>query len=473
MRQIIIHFMRNAWRNQYLKIFACIMSVAFVISAVNNVLVLKVQFRQYDAARNELRNAWIGQGPKNPHSSGHYGHYVFRPAYATHALDNGIAQFTGSVLRLEAHMQHLPQFSPAEGRTESSRLGSLSFSWLMLVIMPLFIILLGHDAISNEREKGNLRLHAAQGLDMRKLLWGKVLGILILASSMALAGLIIQLGFQSALNASGSTGQDLLHTLVWGILCLVYFFIIAAVSVTGSTWSRSSMSSLLLQVSVWVVMLIIMPRITAAMGSRLHPFEQRSFFNNTLRQDREKGIDGHNPMDERNEKFKDSLLRHYKVKTLEELPVNADGLAMQADEEYANLVYDKHFNRIRETMTRQNNISAYASLLDPYLAVRNLSMSITQADYHHQLRFLKEAENYRRYLIGALNEKMAYGGSKTGEWDWTTDADFWSSVNDFRQSRPDLMWALRNNHVELICISAWVMLSAGLLFVTAAKMKII
>ena len=60
MRQIIIHFMRNAWRNQYLKIFACIMSVAFVISAVNNVLVLKVQFRQYDAARNELRNAWIG-----------------------------------------------------------------------------------------------------------------------------------------------------------------------------------------------------------------------------------------------------------------------------------------------------------------------------------------------------------------------------------------------------------------------------
>lgn len=473
MNQIIIHFIRNAWRNRYLKIFMYVMSVAFVISAVNNVLVQKVQFRQYDDARNELRNAWIGQGPKNPHNSGHYGHYVFRPVYAIHALDNGIAQFTGSVLRLEAHMQHLPQFSPAEGRTESSRLGSVSFSWLLLVIMPLFIILLGHAAVSDEREKGNLRLHAAQGLDMRKLLWGKVLGILILTSAMTVVGLIVQLGFQSAMNKNASTSQDLLHTIVWGILCLVYFFIIAAVSVTGSAWSKSSMSSLLLQVSVWVVMLIIMPRITAALGSWMHPFEQRSQFNYTLRQDREKGIDGHDPMDERNEKFKDSLLGHYKVKTLEDLPVNADGLAMQADEEYANIVYDKHFNRIRETMTLQNKISASTSLIDPYLAIRNLSMSITQSDYHHQLRFLEEAEYYRRYLIGALNEKMAYGGSKTGEWGWTTDADFWSSVNDFRQSRPDMGWALRNNLMELISMSVWVLLSAGLLFVTAATMKII
>lgn len=473
MRQIIIHFIRNTWRNHYLKLFVYIMSVAFVISAVNNVLVQKVQFRQYDDARNELRNAWVGQGLKNPHNSAHYGHFVFRPVYATHALDNGIAQFTGSVLRLEAHMQHLPQFSPAEGRTESSRLGSVSFSWLLLVIMPLFIILLGHGSISDDREKGNLRLQAAQGLVMRKLLWGKVLGILILTSVMTVLGIILQLGLQSVLNRNTLTGQDIFHTTLWGILCLLYFFIIASVSVMGSAWSKSSMSSLLLQVSVWVVMFVFMPRVTSAVGSWMHPFEQRSQFNYTLRQEREMGIDGHDPMDQRNEKFKDSLLRYYGVKTIEALPVNADGLLMQADEEYANIVYDKHFNRIRETMTCQNKISAYSSLIDPYLAVRNLSMSITQSDYHHQLRFLEEAENYRRYLIGALNKKMAYGGSKTGDWGWTTDTEFWSSVNDFRLSRPDLLWAFRNNMMELISMLLWALLSAGLLFVTAATMKII
>ena len=52
-------------------------------------------------------------------------------------------------------------------------------------------------------------------------------------------------------------------------------------------------------------------------------------------------------------------------------------------------------------------------------------MGLCGTDMIHHQNFLKEAENYRRYLIKTLNDKHAYGGSKkTGDWRWTVDSTF-------------------------------------------------
>ena len=51
-------------------------------------------------------------------------------------------------------------------------------------------------------------------------------------------------------------------------------------------------------------------------------------------------------------------------------------------------------------------------------------MGFCGTDMIHHLDFLKKAEDYRRVLIKALNDKHAYGGSKTGDWGWTVDSTF-------------------------------------------------
>ena len=64
-----------------------------------------------------------------------------------------------------------------------------------------------------------------------------------------------------------------------------------------------------------------------------------------MRAERNQGIDGHNPYDKRREALKNKYLSDYQVDSLSQLPINFDGIVMQADEEYGNLVWDKHFGR--------------------------------------------------------------------------------------------------------------------------------
>jgi ABC-2 type transport system permease protein len=473
MKAIFELSLRWAWRSRMLQVLGSLLLIAFVLSAINGVLVIKTREKQFEAARQEVRIAWLNQGPQNPHNAGHYGHYVFRPVYAVQLLDNGISQFAGNVLRLEAHAQNDPNFSLAESRTESSRLGNIGFSWLLQVLLPLFIILLNFNAVTADRELQNLQLIAAQGISNGSYLFGKILAGFVMVAAWAVAGFCIQWLALSTLAKQTANWQDLQHALAWIAVYLVYFWILTCISVVVGAACANSRQSLLVQISAWVLLIIIMPKLTANLGASLHPLEQRTAFNKELRADREKGIDGHNPADERYKAFEDSLLRFYKVDSLKNLPINADGLAMQADEEYANLVFDKHFARIRNTIGQQNSISRYAGALNPFLAVRNISMGLAQSDYLHQLQFLEEAETYRRSIIKNLNDKMAYGGSKTGDWDWTVDASFWETVPDFDYKRPTIQWSTRQYHLELAWMLMWVVFSGMLVFFTAQKMKTI
>jgi len=473
MRNIIKLTLTNVWRTRHLQIFACILLIAFLVSAINSVLVLKAKEQQFEMARQEVRQAWLNQKPQNPHNAAHYGHYVFKPVYGVQVLDNGIGQFAGSIIRLEAHSQNEPKFSPAESRTESSRFGEMSFSWLLQVLMPLFIILLCFNAVSADKEQENLKLIAAQGISNKQYIAGKIAANFLIISTLTLAGLLTQWVVIKLMANANATAQDVLHGSIWFIVYLIYFLVIATMSVLASAWVGSSKNSLLLQVTVWVLFIVIMPKLTANIGTQLYPMQQRTDFENAFRIDEEKGINGHDPKSERYKKFEDSLLKKYKVDSITQLPVNLDGLAMDAGENYGNIVYDKHFAKIRNTIKQQNSITKYTSIINPFLAVRNLSMGLSQSDYQHQLKFVADAEQYRRYLINNLNSTMAYGGSKTGDWDWKVDSKYWETVKDFDYSRPSIAWSINNYIYELSMLLLWLVLSILFYLLTAKKMKLI
>jgi ABC-2 type transport system permease protein len=463
----------HAWRQRYLQVFIGVILLAFLVSAINNVLVVKAKEQEFEEARQQVRKAWLNQGPSNPHSSAHYGHYVFRPVYAVHALDHGITPVAGSVLRLEAHAQHEPVFNPAQARSEASRLGEITYSWLLQYLLPLFIILLCFNAVSADREQQVLRIMAAQGMKSRDYLAARILAPFSIVVMLTLAGLLMQWAAMALVARDAFAGQDLAQSIVWNGIYGLYFLLLTTFSVLTSAWVGSSRQSLLLQVTGWALLFIVMPRLTANLGARLYPMEQRSAFNKALREDREKGIDGHNPKDERYRKFEDSLLRHYKVDSLHHLPINADGLIMQADEEYANLVYDKHFARIRELVEKQNSITRYAAVVNAFLALRRLSAAVAQTDFNHHMRFLRDAEDYRRYLIHNLNSTMAYGGSKTGDWDWTADPAYWATVKDFGYKRPGLSWSLSGYRWEIAVLLGWLVAAVLCFYRTASTLKMI
>jgi ABC-2 type transport system permease protein len=478
MQTIFWQTIRNAYRQGYIQVLCLVLMLLFILVGINGVIAHKTKWENFDYARNQVRNAWLNQGPQNPHNSAHYGHYVFQPVTLMHFIDNGVRSFAGSMIQLEAHAQNDAAFSPAADRTELSRFGDLNFAWVVQILIPLFIILLCFNSIYTDRENQNLKLIAIQGISKKAYLSGRIFALYSIVCMLFLSGILIQLVAYSTLGR-GNISSSLPDVISWTLLHAIYLFILTALSVLSSAAAKDSRNALLAQLAVWILCMLVMPKLTANAGSALYPLEHKSAFTKALREDREKGIDGHNPEDARAKKFMDSIVAYYKIDTAKvkdvsiALPVNVDGLIMQADEEYANLVYDKHFSRVRETIAKQNSISKYAGFINPFLAIRNLSMSVCQSGFSDHLTLLTEAEQYRRYLIKTLNDKMAYGGSKTGDWDWKVDAAYWSTIKDFNYPIPPLSTRLYTSFTELTALSVWLILIATGISLTARKMKVL
>jgi len=82
-------------------------------------------------------------------------------------------------------------------------------------------------------------------------------------------------------------------------------------------------------------------------------------------------------------------------------------------------------------------------------------MGFCGTDMIHHLDFLKKSEDYRRYLIKTLNDKHAFGGSKTGDWRWTVDSEFFRSVSLFSYTNPKIISFINYYMIDLIWLLGW------------------
>jgi ABC-2 type transport system permease protein len=473
MKIIYLNILKRVIRQKHLQLMSIIIVILYILVGINSAISYKNKIALFDQAKANVRKAWLNQPAQNPHSSAHYGHYVFQPVTALNFLDNGVTDYLGSVLKLEGHRQNDAAFSPIMNNSEMARLGEINFSWVLQVLIPLFIILMSFNSISAEFEQNNIKLLKSQGASIGQLLWGNVCSILTILLTLFLVGVFFIFILYALLTKQPLNTFPFSDFLIWISTYMVYFFILILFSVIISALVKVSKLSFLILLSFWVFSIIILPKLIYSTSRIIYPYPSKQEFTKTLNESRKKGIDGHDPMDQRTKQFNDSLLLKYNVKSLDELPINADGLIMQADEDYANKVYDKHFSDIRTVTNNQNQLASIISIINPFLAIKNISMTIAQSDYNSNMIFLSEAEQYRRYLIKELNTKMAYGGSKTGEWDWSVDVSYWNTVRDFSYPQAPLLKRLSYRKIEIISLFLWVVILIVSIKLIARNYKIV
>ena len=406
-------------------------------------------------AQSAMYDKWVNQGQKHPHSAAHYGQFAFKPKPVLSFVDMGLDNYTGISVFLEAHKQHEVMFSAAQDSNSMTRFGELTIALILKVLLPLLIIFLTFNTFSKEREEGTLKLIHAQGLSMRQLLMGKVWGTYLMVLLIFLPIFVLAYAFldqESALHSSGVTAKFFLLTLVYAAYFLIFVFLCVLIS----AFSKSSGFSLLTLLGLWIAACVIMPKATANLADKLYPAPSQFEFKQTIQEKVRNGIDGHNPSDARLASLKQEVLNEYGVQTIEELPVNWSGIAMQAGEEYTDQVYDSEFAKIENVFQRQNNVSVWAGFVNPYLAVSNLSMALSGTDFEHHMAFARAAENYRRGFVKIMNKDMevnhkpgmAYGDYKVGK-------AMWESIEPFGYELPGPGEVLLNQLPSLLAMIFW------------------
>lgn len=473
------------WRDGRFRLVSILLLALLAVALLAGLTRARTLAHEQQTAQESMREFWVDQGAKNPHSAAHYGIWVFKPTLPLSFVDHGVDDYTGITTWLEAHRQNEFSRRPAMDRAGVARFGEWTAATVLQLLIPLLIVMLAFPAFAGERETGTLRQLMALGVPMRTLMLGKALGlvsalmvVLVPAVLLGAAVLLLGTGMWGAADASGvatgsASGSAGDHLARYGLLVvtyLAYFTIVLAFALAVSARSRSVRAALLVLLGAWTVTSLVAPRAAADLARHLYATPSSATFQAGLQRDIDQGLDGHNPADVRRKAVEAQALQEYRAVSLDALPVNFDAIAMQASEEYANQVFDRHFGALYDTYRAQNQLVQWAGAVSPLLAVRSLSMGVAGTDVEQHRDFATHAEAYRRGLVKWSNDYLR-DNTRTGEWDWKAPPDVWAQYPAFTYTTPSVSASLTAQWPAMLVLAAWLLI-AVVLFVRVPNPRV-
>lgn len=423
-----------------------------------------------------VRESWENNPDKHPHRMAHFGSFAFRKKHPLSAFDFGLESFTGNAVFLEAHKQNTVNFSEASFSTGLLRFGEISLAMVLQVILPLVIVFLGFSAVSQDRESGTLKIILTQGAGWKEILAGKTIGLLLFALVVMIPVFMMILVLLSV-SANVSVDPDLL--MRYGATIFVYFIFILVVCVATilvSATSASSKSSLLKLLGLWLLLAIVLPRTTQALGSYFFPAPSKIEFETAVEEDVMKEGDSHNPDDRHYKHLRDSLLQAHNVDSVHKLPFNYSGFVMREGEKISANIYNKHLTRLTDIYDKQNSLTRIIAFINPFSAVRNLSMALAGTDFQSYKVFQDEAEKYRYQLAQKMNElQIEFISNESAPIDkpHAIDRNHWKEIPDFAPQSIGIASSLAHEAGSVIALLCWLTVSASMVTRISKTLKAI
>ncbi len=391
----------DEWRYWFRSKLAMSVLITGLLLTISSVVVTAFKMHELDHARTALQSTsdsiFMEQPDRHPHRMVHYGHYAFRTPSPLSMLDPGVDAYTGNSIFLEGHRQNSAMFAEQKQGTGLTTLGKLSPAFVVQILAPMLLILVGYSAVSRERESQTLSFLLAQGTSQYAILGGKFIALFSVVC-------LIVLPFALSALFSISQGESPLVVLSFIFAYLLYLSLWALCVVLFSTVFSKNSESFTALTFIWVFFCIAMPRIASSSASVLVPATGKIETDFAVIAELRKLGDGHNANDPAFKQFRQSLLEKYNVDKVEDLPVNFRGMVARRSEAQMSQVLNRFAEDRMKTELEQTQVARAFGWLSPQIAIRTLSMLTagTGIETHH--RFIRETENLRLNFVQSLNE---------------------------------------------------------------------
>lgn len=241
----------------------------------------------------------------------------------------------------------------------------------------------------------------------------------------------------------------------WFAGLLLFSLTMSVISVSVSLLTRSSALSLVVLSGFWLVGVFLAPRLSSEVSKRIDPSITSLEFENTTFRQKEYGINGQGTKDQRREKLKDSVLRQYGVKRLEDLPVFFIPITIEYFEDSDGEVMDKAYSAVEENEKAQDRFVLAGMAFSPFLAFRDFSMRMTATDMRVHRDFTEKAEVHRRkvgVLVNDFYQKNTVASNA-----------FWKTVPQFAYTSPSTAWWLSSAAGSLAVLLLWAAVAVWLM----------
>ncbi|SHG28773.1 ABC transporter permease [Flavobacterium defluvii] len=478
-KEILIakHLQKSVFKNSAIYSITFFIGVLLLFAAFSGWDNYKSQNETSEKYQHQSREDWLKNPDKNPHRMAHYGNFAFRKSTSLSVFEFGMEPFFGNAIFLEAHKQNTANFSEAGFSNSMLRFGEISIAMILQILLPLLIFFVGFNSVAYERENGTLKILLTQGITWKQLLFGKILGITSVVMLLFVPTIMVLVLIWLTLQNFTISADETIKLLLFIVFHFIYQMFFCIISVLVSASGKTSKKALVSLIGIWLIFTIILPRTTQAIGAYLYQAPSKIQFNSDIEKDILKQGDSHNPNDVHYKAIKDSLLTVYKVDSVEKLPFNYSGFIMTEGERISSNIYNKHLEELLKIYKKQNSFSKAISFINPYIAMKNLSMGLSNTDYDSYIDFQKQAEQYRYNMAQKMNGlQIKYiSNKKPGPNDkpLTIDKKHWADIEEFHYEPKGVREVLKTEIIAVISLLLWIILLFVLIKIAAKNLKAI
>jgi ABC-2 type transport system permease protein len=432
--------------------------------------------RIQQTAQSGTNQQWLDQGDKNPHSAAHYGNYAFKPAGPLSYFDNGISNYTGTAVFMEAHRQNFAIGRPASDQSAIARFGDLSGANILQLLLPLLIIFLGFTAFSGERESGTLRQVMSMGVTNRQLLWGKALGVgtavMIVVLPCILIGALALSMAESVDHAEGMGKRIVSLSIAYLMYAGVFLFLTLAVS----AFTKHARTTLMVLIGFWAFTGFLMPKAASEISKFTNPTPAFGKWMADMRAHQLRGFDGIPPF-VKFQAYTKELFEEHGVDNVADLPMYFVAVRLQKLEEYDYPVFDQHYAMIRDSYAAQRRVQDRLGLLAPTLPLRSISMAVSGTDLIQHVKFMSDAETYRRNMVVKMNDYLSkasvhLNASFSSSNYMRADEEVFAIVPPFEFEPPQLDAMIAEHRNNFIVLFLWLVAAIGLAVVAVNRISL-
>jgi ABC-2 type transport system permease protein len=255
------------------------------------------------------------------------------------------------------------------------------------------------------------------------------------------------------------SGDESLRIFLLFLFYFVFIGIFSVIAVLVSAMSKTSKIALTSLIGIWLLLTIVLPKASQALGAYLYETPSKAKFQAQIEADVIKTGDSHNADDPHYKALKDSVLMAYKVDSVQQLPFNYSGFQMREGERISAYLYNVHLEKLRNIYEKQNQFSKTLAILNPFLAIKNLSMALAGTDYYSLLNFQDQAEAYRYHISQEMNElqvnKISNSAKTSAGKKNILSKNEWAAVDDFDYVKPNISNVFKHESLSIISLIGW------------------
>jgi len=165
------------------------------------------------------------------------------------------------------------------GDLMTSLFGKVDFLFIVKVILSLVAILFTFDAISGEKEKGTLKLTLSNPLPRDSLLLAKLAGGFITFLVPLIVAWLMGILVLSLLPFPLFEHHNFLRIVLMLATSIIYILIFFNLGLLVSSSVKSSMNSILILLSIWVILVQVIPGVSNLIAKRIKAVKSEQMLN--------------------------------------------------------------------------------------------------------------------------------------------------------------------------------------------------